>query len=301
MSELSLGTWGLSGDGYGPVHGSDQDAVIDRALAMGVTLFETADCYGNGRMEQRLGERLPKDGTVVVTKVGTRRETPVARKDFSVAYLKDAIARSQERLRRDVLDCVLLHNPSSQAFNSGELGAFMASLVEEGKLRSWGASVGNAEAGRSAISYGAQVLEIAFNIFHQEEYKELEAQIISFQIGLLARSVLAHGLLCGQWPPTKEFARTDHRSERWSIDELRRRITQLNAVRTLLSEELPSLRSIALRFALSSDLVSSAVLGPRTSLQLDQLVREAGKAPPYIEPGKLINLRERLVTVGIQL
>ncbi|HET9930113.1 MAG TPA: aldo/keto reductase [Polyangiaceae bacterium] len=303
VSELSLGTWGLSGDGYGPVPGGDQDGVIDRALALGITLFETADCYGEGRMETRLGRRVPPEveGAVVVTKIGTRRDTPVPRKDFSVPYLKDAVARSQERLRRNVLDCVLLHNPSSQAFDSGELGAFMASLVQEGKVKCWGASVGNTQAGRSAINYGAQVLEIAFNIFHTAEHKELEQQIRSFEIGILARSVLAHGLLCGHWPPTKEFSRADHRSERWSVDELRRRITQLNAVRTLLSEDLPSLRGIALRFALSSDLVSSAVLGPRNWLQLDQLVREAGKEPPYLDPIKLVHLRDRLVTVGVQL
>lgn len=301
VSELALGTWGLSGDGYGPVQEAEQDRVIDRALAMGITLFDTADSYGNGAMERRLGERLPKDGCVVVTKIGTRRDAQVPHKDFSVAYVKDAFARSQERLKRDVIDCVLLHNPSLQAFDQEGLVDFMKSLVSEGKVRAWGASVGTGEAGRAAIAAGAQVLELAYNVLHTQEYVELEAEIRDQQIGLLARSVLAHGLLCGLWPPTKEFPKDDHRGERWSIDELRRRITQLNALRTLLSQGLPSLRSIALRFALSSDLVSSAVLGPRSTLQLDQLVREAGKEPPYFEPGKLVDLRERLITVGVYL
>jgi len=82
---------------------------------------------------------------------------------------------------------------------------------------------------------------------------------------------------------------------------LRSRITQLNAVRTLLSSSLPSLRAIALRFALSSERLSSVVLGPRNALQLDQLVREAGNEPPYIEERRLAELRERLVTVGVYL
>ena len=57
VTELSLGTWGLSGDGYGPVAESEQDKVIDRARALGVNLFETADGYAGGAMERRLGER----------------------------------------------------------------------------------------------------------------------------------------------------------------------------------------------------------------------------------------------------
>ncbi|MGC4090010.1 MAG: aldo/keto reductase [Polyangiaceae bacterium] len=287
----------------GPSPTPSKIRVIDRALAMGITLFETADCYGeNGRMERRLGERLPKDGSaLIVTKLGTRRDTGVPRKDFSVDYLKEAFARSQERLQRDVVDCVLLHNPSRQAFENPALGEFMRGLKSAGQVRCWGASVGTGEAGHAAIDAGADVLAIAYNVLHIQELAELEPEIREKQLGLLGRSLLAHGLLCGLWPPNKEFISGDHRSERWSNDELRRRITQLNALRTLLSQKLPSLRSIALRYALSNELLSSGVLGPRTSLQLDQLVREAGKAPPYLEPNQILDLRERLITVGVYL
>ena len=55
VSELGLGTWGLSGDGYGPVAEAEQEGVIERALALGITLFETADSYALGGMEKKLG------------------------------------------------------------------------------------------------------------------------------------------------------------------------------------------------------------------------------------------------------
>jgi aryl-alcohol dehydrogenase-like predicted oxidoreductase len=103
------------------------------------------------------------------------------------------------------------------------------------------------------------------------------------------------------WPHDKQFPSFDHRAERWNSDELRSRITQLNAVRTLLSSALPSLRAIALRFALSNQRLSAVVLGPRNILQLDQLVREAGAEPPYLDERRLSELRERLVTVGVYL
>ena len=56
VSELTLGTWGLSGDGYGPVLEDEQVAVIERAVALGFTCIETADVYGRGAMEKLLGE-----------------------------------------------------------------------------------------------------------------------------------------------------------------------------------------------------------------------------------------------------
>lgn len=299
-TELCLGTWGLSGDGYGPVPEAEQDRVIDRALAMGIRTFDTADCYGEGSMESRLGRRLPRGGaTVVVTKLGTRRDQQPARKDFSAAYLREAFERSRERLCREVVDCVLLHNPSPRAFADGSAAGLLEELRGKGWIQAWGASVGTVEAGRAAIEAGAQVLELAYNLFHTSELAQLEPDITARSVGVLARSVLSHGLLCGLWPNGKEFPSTDHRSERWSPDELKRRVLQLNAVRTLISDSTPTLRSIALRFALANPTVSTVVLGPRNALQLDQLVREAGRAPPYLEPERLDALRERLLSVGV--
>ena len=54
IPELCLGTWGLSGDGYGAVEEAEQNRVIERALSLGVKAFETSDAYGNGEMETRL-------------------------------------------------------------------------------------------------------------------------------------------------------------------------------------------------------------------------------------------------------
>jgi aryl-alcohol dehydrogenase-like predicted oxidoreductase len=267
---------------------------------MGVRAFETADCYAEGRMEERIGARVPENlGAFVVTKIGTRKDGTIPRKDFAVDYLKDALQRSRDRLKRDTIDCVLLHNPSRRAFDNPLLPEFMRELKERGMVRCWGVSAGTGEVGRAAMQAGAEVLELAYNVFHAQEMLELEAELGQREVGVLARSTLAHGLLCGLWPPDKQFAANDHRAERWSTDELRRRISQLNPLRTLLSAELPSLRGIALRFVLSNTLVSSAVLGPRNCLQLDQLVREAGKEPPYLEDQKRLDLRERLVTVGV--
>jgi aryl-alcohol dehydrogenase-like predicted oxidoreductase len=300
VSELALGTWGLSGDGYAAVPEVERERVVDRALALGITLFETADAYAEGKMERLLGERVKKaSGIVIVTKLGTDREATPARKRFDVTFLRESFERSRARLGQDALDVVLLHNPSDRALERGEATGLLSELCSAGKLRAWGASVGSLAAGSAAIARGAQVIELVHNAFHRSELRTLAADVRERGVGILARSVLAHGLLCGQWPTNKEFAPDDHRSLRWTGDDLKHRIMQLNALRPCVSGNVVSLRAAALRYVLSNELVSAAVLGPRSTLQLDQLVREAGKELPYLTPEALSALDMRLTNVGI--
>jgi len=235
-----------------------------------------------------------------VTKLGTDREATPARKSFTPAFIRESFQRSRERLKREVVDVVLLHNPSERSLERGEATAVLEELKAAGSIRAWGASVEGVELARAAIKRGAQVIELAHNAFHNRALRQLAAEIRTQNVGILARSVLAHGLLCGQWPTDKEFATTDHRSERWTTDDLKRRISQLNAIRPCVNgTTVTSLRSAALRFVLSSDVVSSAVLGPRSAMQLDQLLRDAGREPPYLTDEAMAALVVRLGNVGI--
>jgi aryl-alcohol dehydrogenase-like predicted oxidoreductase len=303
VSELSLGTWGLSGDGYGPVEEAEQDAVIDRAIALGVSLFETADSYADGAMERRLGFRLrigrSQPNVVVVTKIGTDALASPARKRFDRAYLKEAAERSRERLKRESIDVLLLHNPSVETLARGETKDTMRELCEAGLARAWGASVGTAEAAAEAVTAGAQVIQFAYNALHRYEMVRIARDVKEKNIGILARSVLSYGLLCGAWPTGMAFESGDHRKERWTDAELKRRMVQLNALRpSVVLNKVPSLRAVALRYVLSDALVSSVVLGPRKAAQLDQLLRDAGKEP-YLPEGAREALENRLRVVGV--
>lgn len=299
VSELALGTWGLSGDAYGPLPDSEIDRVIDRAVAIGIDLFDTADVYGRGEMERRLGKRLKGAGpTYVVTKIGTDRESLPPKKRFDPAYLRTAFERSQERLDREVVDVVLLHNPTVTAMRSKEAVGFLKDLKREGKIRAFGVSAGSADVARAAMRDEADVIEIAYNVFVAQDLHEVAGDVSESGAGVLARSVLAHGLLAGQWSQDREFYPDDHRFTRWTREELRTRIMQLEVLRPLVTGPVVSLRSAALRFVLANKLVSSAVLGPRSVAQLDQLVREAGM-PPYLQDAALADLSARLRETGI--
>jgi aryl-alcohol dehydrogenase-like predicted oxidoreductase len=301
VSELALGTWGLSGDAYAPVPELEQDKVIERACALGITLFETADVYGQGSMERRLGERLSENDAVrIVTKIGTDRSEKPPRKHFSSEYLRAAFEKSRERLKRSVVDLVLLHNPSAATIERGEATALLAELKSTGAIRAWGVSAGSVAVARAAISRRAEVVSLAYNALFTQDLRELHADVEKSGVGVLARSVLAHGLLSGYWSLHRSFQPGDHRAERWTSEDLRRRVQQVAALRALVGDDVTTIRAGAVRFVLANSDVSSVVLGPRNTLQLDQLVRESGKEPPYLSEEKLTKFALRLQDLGVR-
>lgn len=298
---MALGTWGLSGDGYGPVSEAEQDAVIDRSAALGISLFDTADVYASGEMERRLGNRL-KDrakSTVIVTRIGTDRSDSGAKKHFDEAYLRTAFDKSQNRLVRSPVDVVLLHNPSAVTLEMGEATGFMKSLKDKGEIRAWGASVSDESCARAAIDAGAQVLSVPYNIFYSRVLHAIAGDVAMKGITILVHSVLSYGLLTAHWSAQRSFDDSDHRKNRWSKAELRRRVEQLSAIKELIGGEVLSPRAAALRFALANNLVASTILGPKTPAQLEQLLREAGPGPTYLTDIQLRNLAKRLLEVGV--
>jgi aryl-alcohol dehydrogenase-like predicted oxidoreductase len=302
VSELSLGTWGLSGEAYGPVTPAEAQAVIDRALELGITLFDTADCYGKGAMESMLGACIRKSGrkALVATRIGTDRTEEPAHKNFEPAYLRTAFEKCCERIGRNELDVVLLHNPSLVTVQRGDAVGVLREIKEQRRLGAWGVSAGDADVALAAIDAGAGVVALAYNIFHADDLHAIAGKAAMKAVGVLAHSVLAYGLLTAQWAPDRTFDESDHRRQRWSAQQLRRRVGQLHVVRDLVGGDVLTPRAAAVRFALSNRLVSSVILGPRTTAQLEQLMREAGSGPVYLPEDVVARLPSRLQAAGIR-
>lgn len=300
VSELSLGTWGLSGDTYGTVSDSDAKGVVQRAEAMGINLFETADSYGRGRMETLLGTSLLNEQSIVVTKWGTDLAAIPSRKQFEASYLRKAAEGSRTRLGEKMRIVALLHNPTAATVSNGEASETMKALVKEGLIESWGVSAGSAEVAQASITAEAPILSFAYNILQVQPLRSLEASLREGDVGVLAHSVLFYGLLTGRWTQNKTFRSSDHRSQRWAPGTLASRIRHLDGVRPLVSGDVLSLRSAAVRFVLSNEVVSSVILGPKSSIQLDQLVRENRSEPPYLSEAKLSALESRLQHLKVE-
>jgi aryl-alcohol dehydrogenase-like predicted oxidoreductase len=301
VSEMALGTWGLSGDAYGSVEEAEQERVVQRAIEMGFSLVDTADAYGGGRMERLLGRALAdRRDVVVVTKGGTDRTTSPPRKRFESSFLRDRLHASLRRLARERVDVYLLHNPSERVLEQGDAVEALLELKQEGKIGHWGVSVGDVSVGRAALARGAEVLELAYNLVQGSDLHQLAGEIMVAGAGLLARSTLAYGLLAGDWTKDREFSPGDHRADRWTRLELERRVEQLAAVRFLVHGEVATLRAAAVRYVLANNLVTSAVLGPRSVQQLEDVVREVGMGPVYLRDQDLMRIPRALEAVGIE-
>jgi len=300
VSEMSVGTWGLSGDAYGAVTEKDAEATLLRCVEMGMTLVDTADAYGGGKMEALLGRLFSKrDDIIIVTKGGTDRTTEPPRKRFEAQYLRDSVERSRKRLRRDVLDLYLLHNPSADALVGGEAVETMEGLVLAKKIAHWGVAAGDEVVARAAIDRGAEVIELAYNLVHSIDLHRVAGDVMVSGAGVLARSTLAHGMLSGTWAKDREFDESDHRRDRWTRLELQARLEQLEKLQFLTAGDVKTLRAAAIRFALANTLVSSAVLGPRSVAQAEELVRETGGGPRYLPDEALLRLPRVLAKAGI--
>src|SRR4051812_44143958 len=141
VSVVGLGTWQLGAD-WGDVSEQDARAVLDAAVEEGVTFFDTADVYGDGRSETLIGRFLaerPDAGVTVATKMGRRAE------QVPESYVLDSFRpwtdRSRHNLGVDTLNLVQLHCPPTAVYSDDAVFDALDTLVEEGVVAAYGVSV----------------------------------------------------------------------------------------------------------------------------------------------------------------
>src|SRR3954447_8973362 len=168
VSVVGLGTWQLGAD-WGEVQPADALNVLDAAVESGVTFFDTADVYGDGRSEQLIGRYLkehPDAGIFVATKMGRRAEQ--LPENYTLDNFRAWNDRSRANLGVDTLDLVQLHCPPSPVFSSDEVYDALDTLVEEKRIRSYGVSVEKVDEALAAIARpGTASIQIILNAFRQ--------------------------------------------------------------------------------------------------------------------------------------
>ena len=213
VSVIGLGTWQLGAD-WGDVGRADAVEVLDAAAEAGVTFFDTADVYGDGRSEQIIGDwlhRNPGAGVMVATKMG--RRVPQVPESYSLGNFRGWLDRSRRNLRQDTLDLVQLHCPPTPVYSSDEVFDALDQLVEEGAMRAYGVSVETAEEALTAIARpGVASVQIIFNPFRLKPEDEVFPAAREAGVGIVVRVPLASGLLSGKYSRSTAFPEHDHRS-----------------------------------------------------------------------------------------
>ena len=213
VSVVGLGTWQLGAD-WGEVSETDARAVLDAAAESGVTFFDTADVYGDGRSEEIIGAYLadnPGSGITVATKMG--RRAPQEPESYTLDNFREWTDRSRRNLRTDRLDLVQLHCPPSAVVEDDQVYDALDTLVAEGSVAAYGVSVETVDQALAAIARpGVATVQIILNAFRLKPLDEVLPAASEAGVGIIARVPLASGLLSGKYTRETTFADNDHRS-----------------------------------------------------------------------------------------
>ncbi|MGD0604862.1 MAG: aldo/keto reductase [Streptosporangiaceae bacterium] len=213
VSVIGLGTWQLGAD-WGNVSEADAMEVLLTAVESGVTFFDTADVYGDGRSERVIGRFLSGNagqGITVATKMGRRVDQ--REENYTLENFRAWTDRSRVNLGTDRLDLVQLHCPPTPVFSSGAVYDALDTLVTEERIAAYGVSVETCDQALAAIARpGVASVQIILNAFRRKPLEQVLPAAAAAGVGIIARVPLASGLLSGRYTKDTTFAADDHRN-----------------------------------------------------------------------------------------
>ncbi|MGH2860541.1 MAG: aldo/keto reductase [Solirubrobacteraceae bacterium] len=277
LSVIGLGTWQLGAD-WGSVDPADAAATLEAAVEAGVTFFDTADVYGDGRSEQFNGALLAHHPEIfVATKMGRRAEQRL--ENYSSENFDAWNARSRGNLDVSSLDLVQLHCPPDDVYESDAVFAALDQMVDDGRLRAYGVSVETCEQALAAITRpNVASVQIILNCFRLKPLERVLPAAAEAGVGIIARVPLASGMLSGRYDANTTFAPEDHRNynrhgEAFDVGETFSGVPYevgLEAVQELKALVDPgvTLAQFALRWVIDQLGVSTVIPGARNPEQV---------------------------------
>ncbi|MGH6902681.1 MAG: aldo/keto reductase [Geminicoccaceae bacterium] len=290
-SGLRVSRVGLGCNNFGGRIGLEATrSVVDKAIDLGVTLFDTADTYGNrGGSETALGEVLGprRNDIVLATKFGLPMDDSGRLGGASRGYVMAAVEASLRRLRTDWIDLYQLHRPDPRTPIEETLRA-LDDLVRQGKVRYLGCSNMGAWQFADAM-WTARANGLARFVSVQNEYnmllrdveRDLLPAAVHFGAGLLPYYPLAGGLLSGKYrrnaamPEGARLATTPALAQRYMTSANWDKLERLEAFGAARGH---SLLEVAFAWLTSRPVVASVIAGATTPEQVAANVRAAERS-----------------------
>lgn len=286
VSEIGLGCWQLGGD-FGPVSDAEAQAILGHARDLGVNFWDTADVYGGGVSEERVGVALKASpGTIVATKTG--RGDDMFASGYVKARVRENIQKSARRLGVEVIDLVQTHTIPPNVMKDGEIFTWLEDFQKEGVIRHFGASVETVDEALVCLRQPRLAsLQIIFSLFRQDYAAEVLPAAQKANVGIIVRLPLASGLLSGKFRPGHQFAAEDHRrynadGQAFNVGETFAGIPFDRGV--AFAQELAAMNTtgwplsqVAIRWILDHPAVTTVIAGVTKLAQLDDNVAAAGR------------------------
>ena len=278
VSAIGYGCWEIGG-GYGHFDESEVVAAVQRALDLGINLFDTAEGYGYGQSERLLGEALGvrRKEAIVVTKFGIYRPEGEWQRDSSRETALAAIDRSLKALGTDYVDVYLIHWPDRETPLEESMGV-MEEIVQAGKARYVGVSNFTPDQIETCMATRrVDIAQYGYHMFDRRLEREIFPTIAEHGIGLMTYGSLAHGLLTGAFTPETTFDEDDWRSNGiafniplFTEEVFARNVAAVDDLKPIAARHGKTVAHLALRWVLSNPVVSVALVGFRRPAEVEE-------------------------------
>jgi len=231
VSEVGFGLWTTATDWWGKMSDDEAVAMLHEAHDLGITFFDAADTYGNGRSEEQLARAFKdrRDQVVYATKFGydfytyggERKGQFEIPRDFSPKFVRFALEESLRRLQTDTIDMYQIHNAHMSEIENDELWALLESFKQEGKIRYYGVALGPAigwlyEGIDSVRKRNTTSVQMIWNILEQHPGTPMidAANDMNADTAFMVRVPHSSGMLEGKYTADTTFPEGDHRRHR---------------------------------------------------------------------------------------
>ncbi|MFW6252881.1 MAG: aldo/keto reductase [bacterium] len=287
VSVVGMGTWQFGGEWGKTFEQSEVNDMFVAAREAGITLIDTAECYGDHLSEQLIGRALEetfpgeRDSWFIATKFGHKFNVPFERDQiWDADGVTKQIEDSLSALRTDYVDLLQFHSGGDDVFDNDELWERLARLKEQGKVRFIGISIGsntNDYQTGKAPTVGAEAIQVIYNRLDTAPEEKVLPLCQEHNLGVLARVPLASGYLSGKYKPGATFDTSDVRSrhDREVVEQ------RLHEVERIAADEVPDgvpMAQWALAWCLSNPAVTAVIPGCKNVEQVRSNARAADLA-----------------------
>lgn len=307
ISAVGLGCWAfVGGDLWGDQEQNEIDQIVAAAIDAGINFFDTAEGYGNGKSEQRLGKALAERRQEVLI------ATKVSGQHLAASHLQEACEQSLRRLNTDTIDLYQIHWPS-RTIPLGETMEALEKLRDEGKIRAIGVSnFGPLDMDDLASTGHVESNQLLYSLLARMIEDQVVPKCLEHRLSILCYSPLAQGILTGRWRSPEQVAASRARNRLFSStrpdtqhDEPGCEQETFSALETIrqISDGLgQSMATVALAWPLYRPGVTSVLAGARSpqhvagnaraaDLQLDEAtIRQLDEATEPIKTKLAPNL-----------
>ena len=279
VSVVGLGTWQLGGEWGKKFTQQEVDRIFDAARESGITLVDTAECYGDHLSERLVGGAVKADRErwIIATKFGHCYTTPFEREQlWSAAEVQRQLEESLSALAVGAIDLYQFHSGPNKVFENDALWTMLDKQKKAGKVRHLGISVSSSMGQEDQIrqvqrarEVGAESLQVVYNRLQRWPEESIFPICRRDNLGVLARVPLASGFLSGKYKEGAQFGPDDFRSRKTAqeLDAMAREALKIKR------EEVPSgvaMAAWALSWCLRDQAVTAVIPGCKSAEQVTQ-------------------------------